>query len=200
MPAAYFAVDTFFWIGGFLITLGMLEQLKRVKSFGKFYFGAILHRFIRIWPTYMVAILIFWKIAPFLGSGPIWSNFYKLSCSCNDGGVLWNMFFIDNFGDHGPNGMDYCFGWVLQRLFRDGISPWTSSCSSSRPSSSTPTAGTKKWDGWSPVHSSSPQCSRPSSRSWSTSGATRSTIPTFRRSPISWISSTTSPGSGPRPT
>ncbi len=31
-PAAYFAVDTFFWIGGFLITMGMLEQLKKVKS------------------------------------------------------------------------------------------------------------------------------------------------------------------------
>ena len=22
------------------------------------------------------------------------------------------MFFIDNFGDHGPNGRQYCFGWV----------------------------------------------------------------------------------------
>jgi hypothetical protein len=111
VPAAYFAVDTFFWIGGFLITLGMLDQFKKVKSFVKFYFGAILHRFIRIWPTYMVAILLFWKIAPYLGNGPIWSIFYRLSCSCNDGGVLWNVFFIDNFGDHGPNGMDYCFGW-----------------------------------------------------------------------------------------
>lgn len=111
VPAAYFAVDTFFWIGGFLITLGMLDQMKKVKSFVKFYFGAIVHRFIRIWPTYMIAILLFWKIAPYLGNGPIWSIFYRLSCSCNDGGVLWNVFFIDNFGDHGPNGMDYCFGW-----------------------------------------------------------------------------------------
>lgn len=24
VPAAYFAVDTFFWIGGFLITIGLL--------------------------------------------------------------------------------------------------------------------------------------------------------------------------------
>lgn len=112
VPAAYFAVDTFFWIGGFLITMGMLEQLKKAKSFVGFYFGAVLHRFIRIWPTYMIAILMFWKVAPFMGSGPIWRVFYNLSCSCNDGGVLWNMFFIDNFEDHGPNGMDYCFGWV----------------------------------------------------------------------------------------
>jgi hypothetical protein len=143
IPAAYFAVDTFFWIGGFLITLGMLEQLKKVKNFVKFYFGAILHRFIRIWPTYMIAILIFWKIAPYLGNGPIWPIFYNISCSCNNGGILWNMFFIDNFGDHGPNGMDYCFGWVNINLYRDGIWQWTSNCSSSLLSSSMPTARTK---------------------------------------------------------
>jgi peptidoglycan/LPS O-acetylase OafA/YrhL len=121
-PAAYFAVDTFFWIGGFLITMGMLEQLKKVKSFMKFYIGSIIHRFIRIWPTYMLAILMFWKVAPFLGDGPIWRSFYNITCSCNNGGVLWNMFFLDNFGDHGPNGLDYCFGWVLVLPLRDGIS------------------------------------------------------------------------------
>ena len=91
--------------------MGMLDQLKKVRSFGKFYFGAILHRFIRIWPTYMMAILIFWKIAPYLHSGPIWSLFSAQIDNCDNGGVLWNMFFIDNFGDHGPVGIDYCFGW-----------------------------------------------------------------------------------------
>lgn len=96
-PAAYFAVDTFFWIGGFLITLGMLEQLKKVKNFVKFYFGAVLHRFIRIWPTYMIAILFYWKIAPYLGSGPIWRNFFNATNSCNNYRVLWNVFFLDNF-------------------------------------------------------------------------------------------------------
>lgn len=77
-----------------------------------FYFGSVLHRFIRIWPTYMMAILIFWKIAPYLGNGPIWSGYAFIASSCNNGGILWNMFFLDNFADHGPSGMDYCFGWV----------------------------------------------------------------------------------------
>jgi len=86
--------------------------MEKVKKFWKFYFGAILHRFIRIWPTYMVAILVFWKVAPYFGSGPLWPIYNNVFASaCNDGGVLWNMFFIDNFGDHGPSGMDYCFGW-----------------------------------------------------------------------------------------
>ena len=110
-PAAYFAVDTFFWVGGLLVTIGMLDQIKKIKKLSKFFIGSVVHRFIRIWPTYMVAILLFWKVAPFFGNGPIWRNFYTLTKSCNNGGILWNMFFIDNFGDHGPNGMDYCFGW-----------------------------------------------------------------------------------------
>jgi peptidoglycan/LPS O-acetylase OafA/YrhL len=66
VPAAYFAVDTFFWIGGFLVTIGMVDQLKKAKSFGKFYGFCILHRFVRIWPTYMLALLIYWKVSPYL--------------------------------------------------------------------------------------------------------------------------------------
>ena len=70
----------------------------------------------------MVAILMFWKIGPYLGSGPIWRTYYDISCSCNNGGVVWNMFFLDNFEDHGPSGMDYCFGWVIFKFkHRGGI-------------------------------------------------------------------------------
>lgn len=113
VPAAYFAVDTFFWIGGFLVTIGFIEQLKKARNFPKFYCFSILHRFIRIWPTYMLAILIYWKVAPLLANGPISLSFSLLANSCSNGGILWNMFFIDNFGNHGPSGMDYCFGWVI---------------------------------------------------------------------------------------
>ncbi len=75
-PAAYFAVDVFFWIGGFLITIGMLEQMKKKFKFILFYIESVIHRFIRIWPTYMVAILLFWKVAPYFGNGPIWHMFH----------------------------------------------------------------------------------------------------------------------------
>lgn len=97
VPAAYFAVDTFFWIGGFLVTIGLLSQIVKAKSFAKFYFLSVLHRFIRIWPTYMLAILIYWKIAPYTSNGPIWLSYSLVASSCGDGGILWNMFFIDNF-------------------------------------------------------------------------------------------------------
>jgi peptidoglycan/LPS O-acetylase OafA/YrhL len=97
VPAAYFAVDTFFWIGGFLVTIGLIGQIVKSKSFIKFYLLCVLHRFIRIWPTYMLAILIYWKIAPILSSGPISLSYSILSGSCSNGGIIWNMFFIDNF-------------------------------------------------------------------------------------------------------
>lgn len=129
VPAAYFAVDTFFWIGGFLITIGMTDQIRKARNFLKFYGGCVLHRFIRIWPTYMLAILLYWKIAPYLGSGPIWNSFNYLASSCDNGGMVWNMFFLDNFGDHGKSGMDYCFGWVRDDRLRDGTWLWTSNYS-----------------------------------------------------------------------
>ena len=65
--AAYFAVDTFFWIGAFLVTTSMIPILNKKPNFFKFYASCIIHRIIRIWPTYMVAILIYWKVAPILG-------------------------------------------------------------------------------------------------------------------------------------
>jgi peptidoglycan/LPS O-acetylase OafA/YrhL len=112
VPAAYFAVDTFFWIGGFLVTIGLLENMKKMVKFIPFYFSCIVHRLIRIWPTYILAILIFWKIAPYLSNGPIWLSFSMTSDNCSGGGFLWNMLFLDNFVNHGPFGLDYCFGWV----------------------------------------------------------------------------------------
>ena len=48
---------------------------------------------------------------PLLGSGPIFGIYSLIVNSCNGGGFLNNMFFIDNFRDHGKNGQNYCFGW-----------------------------------------------------------------------------------------
>ena len=61
----------------------------------------------------MLAILVFWKIAPYFGNGPIWNGFEQIAGFCGNGGILWNMFFLDNFADHGAVGMDYCFGWII---------------------------------------------------------------------------------------
>lgn len=30
------------------------------------------HRFIRLWPTYMVCLFFFWKLSNYVGGGPMW--------------------------------------------------------------------------------------------------------------------------------
>lgn len=32
VPAAYFAVDVFFWIGGFLITIGLVSKMRKSRT------------------------------------------------------------------------------------------------------------------------------------------------------------------------
>jgi len=69
-------VDVFFWLSGFLATISILNQFQKLMDGKKFKISIILftylHRFLRIWPTYIFAIGIFWLYSPFWGSGPLW--------------------------------------------------------------------------------------------------------------------------------
>ena len=51
----------------------------------------------RIWPSYAIALLIWWKIIPLLGNGPLWQEFTNNeSANCNN--KWWtNLLFVDNF-------------------------------------------------------------------------------------------------------
>lgn len=46
-----------------------------------------------------------------LGDGPVFAASASIVKSCDEGGFVRNLLFIDNFGDHGKGGTDYCFGW-----------------------------------------------------------------------------------------
>ncbi len=103
----YFAVDVFFWMGGMLMALALLPRLQ--GPFLKLYPKAVLHRLVRIWPAYFIAILFFWQIMPLMGDGPVFKFIMEPNVqSCNAGRLLNNLFFIDNFRDHSQF---YCFNW-----------------------------------------------------------------------------------------
>jgi len=110
VSAAAYALDIFLFVSGFIAAYQLLEQLKEV-SFGfvnllKVYF----HRWIRLWPTYVIVILLFWKVAPFLSSGPAWFQFVNASKTCD---AHWwkNFLLIDNlFGTPVNN---HCMPWGL---------------------------------------------------------------------------------------
>jgi peptidoglycan/LPS O-acetylase OafA/YrhL len=71
IDAAFFAVDTFFLLGGFLVAYSFLrEKSKNILK----YPIAIVHRILRFWPSYLTTILVFYAIFIHTGSGPIWWN------------------------------------------------------------------------------------------------------------------------------
>ena len=66
---AYPAVDSFFYISGFLVAYLTLREMKRRK--GSFPFLTYyLHRILRLTPTYMFVLFFFWFVTNHLGKGP----------------------------------------------------------------------------------------------------------------------------------
>ena len=105
------AVDTFFWLGGFLLgylTLAELEKRRKVP-----WGMVIIKRLLRILPAYMFTLaLINWFI-PSLGSGPKWHQMEtELTNYCDK--YWWtNLLFINNFVPDGDG--NFCMGqsWYL---------------------------------------------------------------------------------------
>ena len=69
-----YSVDMFFWLGGFFIGFVLFEKNKTQKLAEKpeGLLLIIFHRLCRIWPCYVIAILINTFIGPHLGKGPRW--------------------------------------------------------------------------------------------------------------------------------
>jgi peptidoglycan/LPS O-acetylase OafA/YrhL len=74
MRANVFSLDSFFYLGGFLVSYAILDK-KKLNFFSITkplnVILVVLHRALRIWPCYILAILFWWKVSPFLISGPL---------------------------------------------------------------------------------------------------------------------------------
>jgi hypothetical protein len=89
---AFFGVDIFFYLGGFLLGYVFFTQLK--KNNPLVYILAMIHRLLRFYPSYLTAILIWYQIFPHLGSGPFWPLVERFVEPCQ---FMWrNVLFIDN--------------------------------------------------------------------------------------------------------
>lgn len=69
-----YSVDIFFWIGGFFIgyVLYEIKKCEQIKKKPASVFMIILHRLFRIWPCYLLAIMLDTYVAPHVGDGPRW--------------------------------------------------------------------------------------------------------------------------------
>ena len=101
-PSAYFAVDVFFFLGGFLAAYMVIEKLTKMKRITPAIVPSMwLHRFLRIWPTFAFCLLFYYKLTPYFFSGPIWSMYITETKYCD--GTFWrNLLFIDNMWSHTP--------------------------------------------------------------------------------------------------
>lgn len=110
-PAAYYAVDVFFFVGGFFSSVLVLEKILKMKNIRP---GLVpfmwVHRILRVWPTYAFCLLVYWKLSIYWSDGPLWSEYLHEVANCDD--QWWrNLLFIDNMFTHTSGGLDYCFGW-----------------------------------------------------------------------------------------
>lgn len=103
-----FAVDTFFFVGGFLVAYVFLRE--RSNSNLK-YPLAILNRYLRFFPSYFLTILIYYTIFPHMGSGPLWRSGDATVAFCDN---MWRpLLFVDNLVN-GGNTQCMGWGWYLQ--------------------------------------------------------------------------------------
>lgn len=76
---------------------------------------AILQRILRIWPAFIITMLIYYTIFMHLGSGPRWPQMEPSPLMCKN---MWrSMLFIDNFINDGTE-MCLGWGWYLQVDFQ----------------------------------------------------------------------------------
>ena len=109
--SAPYAVDSFFWLSGFL--QGYLMTLQMIGDKKMNWIMVVVHRFVRILTLYMFIALGSWSLAKYMGNGPKWYNAENLMHNgCKD--YFWTMpLFVSNFVS--PNDAGNCFigSWYL---------------------------------------------------------------------------------------
>ena len=115
LMAALYAVDTFFFLSGFFTGFFMLSKLRTMKIGFKSFGQLVLHRWLRLWPAYFVAILFSWKLSVYMGDGVLWYSYVSGAQAC-DWDAWKNWLFMDNALTVSNN----CFswGWYLSNDFQ----------------------------------------------------------------------------------
>ncbi|XP_043067645.1 nose resistant to fluoxetine protein 6-like [Drosophila bipectinata] len=91
----FYSVDSFFVLGGMLVSLITLRFLDRSK--GRLNVTLMyVHRIIRIWPLMAMAILIYMKLMPVVSGGPLFSGGYSGLSQC-ESDWYGSLLFVQNY-------------------------------------------------------------------------------------------------------
>ncbi len=103
------AVDSFFFLGGFLIAyLGVRDLEKRG---GKIPYGAmVLHRYIRITPAFAFTMVFYSQIVSRIGDGPFFVRYQQsVFRRCDNASWLTSLLYLHNFVPFDSD--QVCMGW-----------------------------------------------------------------------------------------
>ncbi|KAL7744527.1 hypothetical protein ACLKA6_017049 [Drosophila palustris] len=91
-----FSVDTFFFLSGLLVVMVSLRTMEKTK--GKLNVPLMyLHRFLRLTPVLALCILIYMKIFPILGSGPVFKLFNNVNAKSCQENWYWTLLYVQNY-------------------------------------------------------------------------------------------------------
>ncbi|ALC49556.1 CG14204, partial [Drosophila busckii] len=93
---ATFAVDTFLFISGLLVS--MISMRLIVKAKGKLNFPMMyLHRYLRLTPVLGVAIMVYMKILPIIGNGPLYDGVIPSVVQDCQKYWYWTLVYMQNY-------------------------------------------------------------------------------------------------------
>ena len=105
-----FPVDSLFVLSGLLLSYMSFKEMDRRQ--GKFSFTIFyVHRLLRLSPAYYLAMLLYFKLLPHVGSGPLW--FFMDDVSHCEKYWWTNMLYINNFYPLSMHNGCYILTWYL---------------------------------------------------------------------------------------
>jgi len=111
LGSAEFAVDTFFWLSGFLGAFFMLKVSAKAKSSTWIPF-AVLQRYVRLTPAYAFVVFFWWKVERVFAKGALWSNERNQYAQCSQ--WWWaNFLYVNNVVPFNNPGGCYGVAWYL---------------------------------------------------------------------------------------
>jgi peptidoglycan/LPS O-acetylase OafA/YrhL len=107
---AFYAVDTFFWLGGFLVAYLLIKEIKAKGRLN--WFMVYFHRFWRLVPLFMFVTFLVWAFQGYGQEGPLWFKEDDSSDGCAE--YWWtNLLFINNFVPDGKRSYCLAVAWYM---------------------------------------------------------------------------------------
>ena len=112
----HFSVDSFFVLSGLLVMYLSLRQLDRTErtklGYLLFFIKLYVHRILRISPTFIILLLLYWQIFPLMSDGPLWRpGVDEWVGSCDNFGWVPPIFYFNNIYSN-IDALKQCMGWT----------------------------------------------------------------------------------------